>query len=69
MIKVTFKEATECFLNSGKNLIIAKFILCETISKLNFGKQWLPSLCGTHLYIPTNGEYIQSIEHVKPTDL
>lgn len=68
MIKITFKEPTELLL-FGETIIMANLIVCNSISKLDFKKPFFPFVINDHAYIPTNKEYIKSIEHGKPTNL
>jgi len=66
MIKVNFKQIEEVIINFD-GTILAEYIFCDKIKQLK--SILTPVNLVNTLYLPIDKDYIQSIEHVKPTDL
>lgn len=73
MIKVTFKEPQKCY---DFNILppltfMANFVFCKKVTYLGSNFFDIIQVNNDHLHISKDhgSEIIQSIEHVKPTDL
>lgn len=69
MIKVNFNTIGQLVIykETKSKRVNANFVLCKKVYQ--YSRVDFPTIYKDDLYIPRRFNYIQSIEHVKPTDL